>query len=369
MNVSRGALIEVGIMALALAAALLPVAPETIERWFSTGLYPPFQRRLTSISNAAPFALFDVLTVAAVVATGTTIFRAAQATRRTRHASPTLRAVRHLATGAAVVYLVFLSLWGFNYRRVAMTERLELAEAPPSDGAVVALGLDAASMLNRLHARAQRLGWRQSPLENNALRAAFMGVQRALTDAPAPELGRLKRSVYGPYFRWASVDGMINPFGLEVLANPDLLPFERPFVAAHEWAHLAGYADEGEASFVGWLACIRADVPAQYSGWLFMYWQVRAETSEEGRQRLAATLAEGPRADLDAVAARIRRGQLPWLRTAGWQVYDRYLKVNRVEEGVRSYGTVVTLVLRGRFQEPWTPVRRGAGGPHRPPGS
>ena len=52
---------------------------------------------------------------------------------------------------------------------------------------------------------------------------------------------------------------MINPFGLEVLVNPDLLPFERPFVAAHEWAHLAGYADESEASFVGWLTCMRAD--------------------------------------------------------------------------------------------------------------
>ena len=36
---------------------------------------------------------------------------------------------------------------------------------------------------------------------------------------------------------------------------PDLLPFERPFVLAHEWAHLAGHADEAEASAVaGWPA-------------------------------------------------------------------------------------------------------------------
>ena len=46
---------------------------------------------------------------------------------------------------------------------------------------------------------------------------------------------------------------MVDPFALEVMANPDLLPVERPFVAAHEWAHLAGYADESEANFVGWL--------------------------------------------------------------------------------------------------------------------
>ena len=85
--------------------------------------------------------------------------------------------------------------------------------------------------------------------------------------------GRLKRTLFGPYFRWTGVDGMVDPFGLEVLVNPDLLPWERPFVAAHEWAHLAGFADEAEASFVGWLdlsarRCRRSSTAAgsTYSG-------------------------------------------------------------------------------------------------------
>ena len=42
----------------------------------------------------------------------------------------------------------------------------------------------------------------------------------------------------------------------------DLPPFERPIVTAHEWAHLAGYNDEGEANFVGWLSCMRGDEAA-----------------------------------------------------------------------------------------------------------
>ena len=41
---------------------------------------------------------------------------------------------------------------------------------------------------------------------------------------------------------------------------------ERPFVIAHEWAHLAGYADESEANFVAWLTCRRAD-PADREVW------------------------------------------------------------------------------------------------------
>jgi hypothetical protein len=151
---------------------------------------------------------------------------------------------------------------------------------------------------------------------------------------------------------------MVNPFGLEVLANPDLLPFERPFVAAHEWAHLAGFADEAEANFVGWLATVRADPGSQYSGWLYLYWQIAGELPAEERRLVARELQSGPRADLAAIAARLQRGDLPLLRRATWMVYDSYLKANRVEEGVRSYGAVVNLILRARFEDGWRPVRQ-----------
>jgi hypothetical protein len=60
------------------------------------------------------------------------------------------------------------------------------------------------------------------------------------------------------------------------------------------------------------------------------------------------------------MVARLKQGQLPWLRNASWRVYDQYLKANRVDEGIRSYGVVVTLLLQARFDEGWTPVRRKA---------
>src|SRR4030095_2552504 len=99
-----------------------------------------------------------------------------------------------------------------------------------------------------------------------SLRGAFDRAQGFLTDAPRALPGRLKPTIYGPYFRWTSVDGMVNPFALEVMGNPDLLPLERPFVAAHEWAHLAGYADESEANFIGWVDLVPADASPAIRG-------------------------------------------------------------------------------------------------------
>jgi hypothetical protein len=103
---------------------------------------------------------------------------------------------------------------------------------------------------------------------------------------------------------------------------------------------------------------MQADAPSRYSGWLFLYWQVNGEVDSRARARMAEVLGSGPRQDINAIVERMRRGERPWLRMAGWRVYDQYLKANRVEEGVRSYGAVVTLILRARFAPGWIPVRR-----------
>ena len=351
----------------ALAAALIPVPPTAVEHWFSTGVYPRIQGLLTPFSNAIPVALFDVLVTAAVIAVGVALYRGVMRAVETRSPAPVLRSAAGILVAAALVYLWFLGVWGLNYRRVPMTDRLRVDLGSPEPAAVLKLGLDAASELNALHGSAHAEGWPEQPVDDMTLQRGFAEIQRALADTAPAAPGRLKQTMFGPYFRWTSVDGMVNPFGLEVLVNPDLLPFERPMVAAHEWAHLAGYADEAEASFVGWLTCLRGGPAARYSAWLLMYWQVNGELSGSERAQLAAALAQGPRKDLEAVVARLRRGEWPLLRTAGWQVYDQYLKANRVEEGVRSYGLVVTLVLRATFAEGWIPVRREApSGNHRP---
>ena len=59
---------------------------------------------------------------------------------------------------------------------------------------------------------------------------------------------------------------MTNPFGLEVLLNSRVLPVELPALAAHEYAHLAGFADEADASVVAWLACQGGTPALRYSG-------------------------------------------------------------------------------------------------------
>jgi len=344
--------------------AVVPLPAAFVESWYSTGLYPHIQRTLTPLSNAVPFAFLDILLVAAAVGVCLPLGRAIGRAWRARTLMPLVRTLAHLLATAAGIYVLFMLLWGLNYRRIHMPDRLVLGPAGPTTEEVVQLGLKAASEMNVLYAAAHESNavpeWKDP-----ALRSAYVVVQGMLSDALPAEPGRLKRTLLGPYFRWTGVDGMVNPFGLEAIANPDLLPFERSFVAAHEWGHLAGYADEAEANFVGWLTCIRGTPAQQYSGWFYVFWQINGELAAPERGRLSGALAPGPRRDVNAVIARLRGGEIPALQHASWQVYDKYLKANRVEAGVRSYGEVVTLIVRARFGPDWTPVRRGSSAPAR----
>jgi hypothetical protein len=355
MRLVQGALLWLPIAAAAFLF-VAPIDPALVERRYSERLYLQVQARVTTLSNQLPFAAFDVILALTAVLVLMILVAAVRGWRgAARWRALATGGVRLLALGACL-YLWFLALWGLNYRRVPLLERIELAHGPPTAARVFELGQQAVTRMNALHADAHAALW-MDPWHDPELDRSMRVTLGAVNGTGRAVLGRLKQSIIGPYFRWASVDGMIDPFALEVLANPDLLPFEKPFVAAHEWAHLAGHADESEASFIGWLTCVRAGAGAQYSAWMFLYWEVSGVVTAVERLELARALGPGPRADVDAVVARVRRGQLPQLRRVSWAAYDQYLKANRVEEGVRSYNAVLTLLTRAQLNKRWVPAR------------
>ena len=316
-------LAAVGLLLVAGAAAVAPVPPAVVERVYSTGAYPVVQRFLTAFSNQAPFALIDLLMVLgvvwlAVLAAGVRrLFRPPGATRRVE------RLFVGLVVPCAALYLAFLVLWGFNYRRLPLEARLPFDAAAVTPDAARALAGVAVSRLNALHGGAHAAGWTDV---DASLSAAFALAAREAGAAGTTVPGRPRRSLLDWYFRSAAVAGMTDPFFLETLVASDLLPFERPFVIAHEWSHLAGFADEGEANFVGWLTCLRGSVPVQYSGWLSLYAEIIGGLSRHDREAVAASLEAGPREDLRALADRLTRNVNPAVSAAGWRVYDRYLE-------------------------------------------
>jgi hypothetical protein len=332
-------LILVGV---AIAALLVPLPSALVERAYSSSIFPALQRVATRTSNLAPVALFDVFVLVALAALA---WLCARDVRRKRLGRALVSMAVRLVTLASAIYLVFLLCWGLNYQREPLREKVPFDGQRITADAVLELARDTVGRLNATHTAAHAAGFPAQGELSASLARSFgkSTVSLALANGVVP--ARPKRSIADLYFRRAGVAGMTDPFFLETLVATDLLPFERPMVVAHEWAHLAGVTDEGEANFVGWLTCVRGTVAEQYSGWLFLYSEVMNALSRDVAREVSASLGPGPRADLQAVRERDRREVSRRLSVAGWLVYDRYLKTNRVEAGVASYGEVLRLVL------------------------
>jgi hypothetical protein len=330
----------------------MPLPARFVERWYSLGAYPLLQRLLTSVSNAVPFALFDALCIGVVVWLVWCAVADVRGRRRTGAVRALFRTLQRVVVTTAVLYLAFLACWGLNYRRVPIAEKFAVDSAKVTPRRARELAATAVERVNALYADAHAES--RETFDPAPLAQAFAEAERELRVSRGARPARPKHSLLDWYFRSAGVDGMTDPYFLETLVVSGLFPFERPFIVAHEWSHLAGFADESEANLAGWLACVHGTSEAQYSGWLFLYTEIGGSLRRADLIQVSARLGDGPRADLRAVSERFRRQRNVAVSNAGWRVYDQYLKANRVEAGTASYAEVVRLVLGMSFDEQWT---------------
>lgn len=358
LNINHKHTLTLAVVSAAVFAALVPFPRTFIERFYSMFLYAHLQRLITRASNLAAFALFDVLVIGIIAAWLLALIvdiRRARGRRRRVLASVLVRSI----VWASVLYIAFVFLWGFNYRRVKLTGKLQIDLRAISQKGALSLSATAIDRLNATHDQAHAAKRMAFGSIEPSLVNGFDRAQHELGSVTIAVAGRPKQTLLNPLFRLAGVEGMTDPYFLETLVEDSLLPVERPFVVAHEWGHLAGFADESEANFVGWLTCIHGSAADQYSGWLFVYEELIPVVRDHDRSELVRRLAPGPMEDLRAIFERERRQMSPRAFRVSSLVYDRYLKANRIQSGVANYGEVAALLLGVRFGPDWTPKLAG----------
>jgi uncharacterized protein DUF3810 len=335
---------QAAIVSIAVAAALFPLPADAVERYYSSGWYPVLQAHLTAWSNETRLSLFDALIVVVSIVLLAAWARWIGRSWRSRSIWPLIRAIATTAVAASIFYLWFLLAWGLNYARVPLETVVGYEPSRVTDAALRALATRATDAVNATYAAGHAAGFPGAGEIPPSLVTAFHDLERTLGRTRGITPSRPKRTLLAPFFRAAGVDGMHAPFLLETLLNDDLTPPERPAVLAHEWAHLAGYAPEDDASFVGLLAALRADPGSRYSAWLALFDDVVGQLPRADQRVLVARLAAGPVADRRAIAARLRSLN-PTVSRASWETYDQYLKAQGVRDGVQSYSRVVQLLL------------------------
>jgi hypothetical protein len=346
--------IRLWVIAPLLAAAVFfaPVPAWVVDQFYSRDMYPWLQSWFTAFSNLLPFAVLDLLIALALVAVVLRGRRLLNVSRERGVMDAMWETIRRVVRAVSIVALLFLWGWGCNYRRLPLEQALpDRTATVPTPELLRAAVLDANALAARLHPIAAAGKGMTYDEIAEALPKPMDAALKVLGRTPLLTPGRPKYSVVlTPFFTRAGISGMVNPLSLESIVHPDLLPFERPFVLAHEWAHLAGQADEAEASAIGWLACMNGLPVHAYSASLYLIMEAAAALPSDTRQTLVARLDPGVRADLDAIGRRMQQ-ESPLVQRTASRVYDEYLRGNGVADGTTSYRRALSLILTAPLKD------------------
>ena len=166
--------LRVTLVMTALAAAVVPLPPRLVEAWYSHRIYPVIQRGVTPLSNAVPIALLDVAALALLLALAIGFWRRL---RLGGLARTLVSSALTILTLTAALFLIFLGLWGLNYRRLPLDEKLEYDRNRVTREAATKLGDYAVREVNALHAAAHESGggrpfWHAAAIPRDGLRCS-----------------------------------------------------------------------------------------------------------------------------------------------------------------------------------------------------
>ena len=352
--------LAVGVAAF-LVFQLLSLLPGLVEAVYARSLSPMIVRPLSSVTGLLPFSLVEVVVITYVVwmlvllgRTGILVVR-----KQRRLSNAVLGGSLRMARDAGVMMVLFYFLWGFNYARRPLEERLEWPEwSAPDTDELERLAVTAVEAANRAYFEIHQSEDAGVP---TAVPADVGELDRALEEgwSRAGELLHLPASMrrrYGPTKRLIfshlvarfGIAGFYFPWTAEANVLRDSPVVSRSQSMAHEKAHQRGIGPESEASFLGFVAGALAPHPhARYSALVFAQGQllrVLARADREAAQEVVANRFPGIRRDLDDLSEYWEQFQGVGT-TIGRALNDRYLRTNRVRAGVRSYGLSVRLLI------------------------
>ena len=157
--------------------------------------------------------------------------------------------------------------------------------------------------------------------------------------------------------------GIYFPFSMEANYNQDMYQCNLPETVCHELVHTKGFMPEDEANFFAFLACIRTDNKEyNYSGYLstvkYVLGKVGEYCGEQQENELYAKLSEYAWQDItgnrkywdDVQQSDEGLFDSETVAEISDKAMETSLKLNGIEDGKRSYGRMVDLLLSYYFK-------------------
>ena len=329
--------------------------------FYSANIYPIFQGSLGRLSGLVPFSLSELILYALPIILIIDIVLIIRS--KTRGFKGLLKRMLLLVS---VIAFLYSANCGVNYYNTSFleAESLSAAEYETSDEQKNLLVEFCEFTASKLQESSMAVYYRDEYPVESVEEIYPRGRELAdLSVSAMKRLGNLYPSLAGFYprpkalvisrpFSNMGVTGIYSPFTIEANYNSEMPAYNFPYTACHELSHLKGYMDEGEANFIGWLACINSDQPAfNRSGYLIAWIYGGNELMKVDRKeydRIYATLPENAIKELKDNSEFWNTHETKASEVQDI-INDAYLQYNGLEEGILSYDRVLVMML-GWFQ-------------------
>lgn len=318
--------------------------PETVERFYSNGLYVYISHFSRTLLGEIPFSIGDIIY-------GTTIIYCIYWFYKNRklHWKRKLWSVLNFLS---VFYFLFHLLWAFNYYRVPLFEKMniktEYSEADlvtfteklitKTNDVQLAITKNQNEKVTNPYSQDSIFSMTQNGYDNLSKIYPFFQY----------EIPSRKKSLFSLPLTYMGFGGYLNPFTNESQVNDKLPIYGFPNVVCHEMAHQIGYASESECNFIGFLAGIKnEDLYFQYSALsnaLRYCMSNIAMKNEKQFEVLKKKINSG-------IIANYKESDLFWKQydtiiDKGFHAfYDQFLKTNQQKDGIDSYSKFVDLLI------------------------
>ena len=252
----------------------------------------------------------------------------------------------------SILYFVFHLLWGFNYYREPLFEKMSIKKEY-TDANLLAFTKKMILKTNAVHQditknKNQKIVFPYSQKEVFELN--LQGYQKLAERHPFFQFKELssKKSIISLPLTYMGFGGYLNPFTNEAQVNSLVRMYNFPTISCHEMAHQLGYASESECNFIGYLASVKNDdLYIQFSGYSFAlrYCLRNVQLRDEAAFKiLLKTINPG-------IIANYKESEVFWdsyqtpIEVAFHTFYDNFLKANQQNDGMDSYSKFLNLLV------------------------
>lgn len=321
--------------------------PEFVENWYSKGLYPKIAFVSRNAFGSFPFSIGDIIYYILLFLLLRWIWKNKNGFwKNWKNNGLTI------LSWFSIFYFFFHFLWGMNYYRISMQERLKINK----EYTLAELEAFTEKMIAKTNAVHLQITKNDSvavliPYSDDEIFELAQNGYKKLPDALNNfqyHNKSIKASLFSYPLSYMGFGGYLNPFTNEAQVNILKPKYNSPLTTTHEMAHQIGIGSESECNFIGFIAASKnEDVYFQYAAYTFItrYCLHNLEMMQEGKGKsYLESLNKGVLKNFDENEQFWKKYHTP-IDTVFEIFYDNFLKANQQQEGLESYSKFVGLMI------------------------